>query len=91
MALAFLSACFEDDAEALLLGCAAALEPEANCPLDTRIQCLKSGALLPMSSSVVASSFLSHASLAAVSIPEIPCSSSWLSLRPSCARAESSC
>ncbi|CAL5220023.1 g1969 [Coccomyxa viridis] len=41
MALAILTACFEDNAEALLLGCAAALEPEANCPLDTRIQCLK--------------------------------------------------
>ena len=52
MALAILTACFEDNAEALLLGCAAALEPGANCPLDTRIQCLKSTALLQLLISV---------------------------------------
>lgn len=45
MALAILTACFEEDADALLLGCAAALEPENNCPLDVRIQCLKSRTL----------------------------------------------
>ena len=45
MALAILTACLEEDAEALLLGCTAALEPESNCPLDMRIQCLKSRTL----------------------------------------------
>lgn len=58
MALAILTACFEDNAEALLLGCAAALEPEANCPLDTRIQCLKSTTLLQLLISVTVASCL---------------------------------
>ena len=34
-------ACFEEQPEALLLGSAAALHPDNNCPLDMRIQCLK--------------------------------------------------
>ena len=45
MALAILTACYKEDADALLLGCTAALEPKNNCPLDMRIQCLKSKTL----------------------------------------------
>ena len=40
-AFAVLASCCGADAEGLLLGCAAALEPGNNCPLDMRIQCLK--------------------------------------------------
>ncbi len=58
MALAILTACFKDDAEALLLGCAAALEPEAKCPLDMRIQCLKSRGPMSMMTSVTVNSSL---------------------------------
>ena len=40
-ALAVFKACFEEQPESLLVGCATALHPDNSCPLDMRVQCLK--------------------------------------------------